>query len=50
MSRKWIDCRDFPDDNTPEFRDQLRSMLQDQAALARAYGERVVAISEGGRR
>ena len=65
MSRKSIDCRDFPDDtgctlylsgeeehvvraaaehaasvhgkqDTPEFRDQLRSMLQDEAALAHA--------------
>ena len=61
MSRKWIDCRDFPDDtgctlylsgeedhvvraaaehaasvhgkqDTPEFRDALRSMLNDEAA------------------
>jgi hypothetical protein len=64
MARKWIDCRDFPDDtdctlylsgdedhvlraaaehaasvhgkrDTPEFREQLRSMLQDEAAMAR---------------
>ena len=65
MSRKWIDCRDFPDDtgctlylsgeeddvvraaaehaasvhgkaDTPAFREQLRSLLQDEAALAHA--------------
>ena len=65
MSRKSIDCRDFPDDtgctlylsgqedhvvraaaehaasvhgkqDTPEFRDQLRSMLKDEAALTHA--------------
>ena len=65
MSRKWIDCRDFPDDtrctlylsgeedgvvraaaehaasvhgrtDTQEFREQLRSLLQDEAALAHA--------------
>ncbi len=64
MSRKWIDCRDFPDDtgctlylsgeeehvlsaavehagsvhgkeDTPEFREALRSMLQDETATAR---------------
>jgi len=65
MTRKWIDCRDFPDDtgctlylsgeedhvlqaavehavsvhgepNTPELREQLRSMLKDETAMARA--------------
>jgi uncharacterized protein DUF1059 len=65
MSRKWIDCRDYPDDtgctlylsgeedhvvqaaaehaasfhgkpDTPEFREQLRSMLQDETAMAHA--------------
>ena len=65
MSRKSIDCRDFPDDtgctlylsgeedevvraaaehaasvhgdaDTPEFREQLRSLLKDEAALAHA--------------
>lgn len=65
MTRKCIDCRDFPDDtgctlylsgeedhvlqavvehavsvhgeqNTPELREQLRSMLKDETAMARA--------------
>jgi predicted small metal-binding protein len=65
MARKWIDCRDFPDDtgctlylsgeeddvvraaaehaasahgkdDTPEFREQLRSMLQEERAMAHA--------------
>ena len=65
MTRKWIDCRDFPDDtgctlylsgqedhvlaavvehaasvpreqDTPELREQLRSMLKDETAMARA--------------
>jgi hypothetical protein len=65
MTRKWIDCRDFPDDtgctlylsglqdhalravvghaasvhgeqNTPELREQLRSMLKDETTMARA--------------
>jgi predicted small metal-binding protein len=65
MTRKWIDCRDFPDDSgctlylsgeedhvlraavehaasahgeqdTPELREQLRSMLKDETAMARA--------------
>ena len=65
MTRKSIDCRDFPDGtgctlylsgeedelvraaaehaasvhgkpNTPEFREQLRSMLKDEAAIAYA--------------
>ena len=65
MTRKSIDCRDYPDDtrctlylsgeedhvlraaaehaasvhghpDTPEFREQLRSMLKDEAATARA--------------
>lgn len=65
MTRKWIDCRDFPDDsgctlylsgeedhvlqaavehaasvhgeqNTPQLREQLRSMLKDETAMARA--------------
>ena len=64
MTRKWIDCRDFPDDtgctlylsgeedhvlraatehaasvhgeqDTPELREQLRSMLKDETAMAR---------------
>jgi hypothetical protein len=66
MTRKWIDCRDFPDDtgctlylsgeeehvvqaaaehaalfhgaqDTPELRDWLRSTLQQETAMARAY-------------
>ena len=65
MTRKWIDCRDFPDDtgctlylsgeedhvlravvehaasvhgeqDTPHLREQLRSMLKDEIAMARA--------------
>jgi Protein of unknown function (DUF1059) len=65
MTRKWIDCRDFPDDtgctlylsgqqdhvlqaiaehaasvhgeqDTPELREQFRSMLKDETAMARA--------------
>ena len=65
MTRKWIDCRDFPDDtgctlylsgeedhvlgavvehaasvhgeqDTPQLREQLRSMLKDETAMARA--------------
>jgi predicted small metal-binding protein len=65
MTRKWIDCRDFPDDtgctlylsgeedhvlravvehaasvhgeqDTPKLREQLRSMLKDETAMARA--------------
>jgi hypothetical protein len=65
MTRKWIDCRDFPDDtgctlylsgeedhvlgaiaehaasvhgeqDTPQLREQLRSMLKDETTMARA--------------
>ncbi len=63
MARKWIDCRDFPDDigctlalsgeedhvlraaghaasvhgeqDTPQLREQLRSMLKDEVAMPR---------------
>ena len=46
MTRKWIDCRDYPDDvgctlylsgeeDTPELREQLRGMLKDEAAMPR---------------
>jgi uncharacterized protein DUF1059 len=76
MSRKWIDCRDFPDDtgctlylsgeeehvlpaaaehaasvhgepDTPEFREQLRSMLQEEAAMPRRAVEAEPAVAIG---